>query len=167
MSAATMIIRPRLYEPVEEARRWKFVRETLGPNRGVFVEAIQRIGDGKPGDSWCMDWVSLVLWICYQGPAPLPRTGSCDVAYTVAKQSGWLVDEPEPNDIFFRVRPAGSVPDGDAHHVGIVTASFPDRIGSIAGNTSEDGKSSNGTGVFEHDLARAPSLRYARLPIAA
>lgn len=160
-------MRPRLYQPVEIARQFRFVRETLGPNRGVFVEAIQRIGDGKPGDSWCMQFVSMVLWICYQGPAPIPRTGSCDVAYAVAKNEGYVVELPAPNDIFFRVRAEGRTWDADAHHVGIVTQTYPDRIGSIAGNTSEDGLSSNGTGVFEHDLKLNPStLVFVRLPEA-
>lgn len=157
----------RVYDPVAIARQYKFVRETLGPNRGVWVEAFQRIGDGKPGDSWCMDFLSAVLWIAYQGPAPLPRTGSCDVAYTVAKQSGYIVATPQAGDVFFRIRPAGDVPDGDAHHVGLVTQTYPDRVGTIAGNTSEDGKSSNGTGVFEHDLSLDPAtMRFVRLPVA-
>lgn len=155
----------RVYDPVAIARQFLFVRETLGPNRGVFVEAIQRIGDGKPGDSWCMDFVSMVLWICYQGPAPLPRTGSCDVAFEIAKRDGYLVKTPQPNDVFFRVRNFAQV-DEDAHHVGFVTAVYPDRIGSIAGNTSEDGQSSNGTGVFEHDLPLAQSLVFVRLPLS-
>lgn len=150
----------RVYEPIAIARQFKFVRETLGPNRGVFVEAIQRIGDGKPGDSWCMDFLSLVLWICYQGPAPLPRTGSCDVAYTIAKERGYIVTEPQPNDVFFRVRPPN-----DAHHVGLITFVSPDYVGTIAGNTSEDGLSSNGTGVFEHNQKRDPSMVFVRLPL--
>lgn len=134
----------------------------------MFVEAIQRIGESKPGDSWCMSFVSMVLWIAYQGPAPLPRTAGCDVAYTVAKNLGYVVAIPAPGDVFFRVRPAGSVPDGDAHHTGFVTQTYPDRIGSIAGNTSEDGQSSNGTGVFEHDLKLNPAtLVFVRLPEAA
>lgn len=151
----------RVYEPVAIARQFRFVRETLGQNRGVFVEAIQRIGDGKPGDSWCMDFLSLVLWVCYQGPAPLPRTGSCDVAFAVARDMGYVVDVPQPNDVFFRVKSPH-----DAVHVGIVTQTYPDRVGTISGNTSEDGASNNGTGVFEPDLKLSPSLVFARLPLA-
>lgn len=154
----------RVYDPIDEARRWRFVRETLGPNRGVFVEAIQRIGDGKAGDSWCMDFASMVLWICYQGPAPLPRTGSCDVAYSVAKTNGWVTTHPVAGDVFFRVRPAVNGGE-DAHHVGFVTAVYSDRVGTIAGNTSEDGRSSNGTGVFEHDQTRDASMVFVRLPL--
>lgn len=146
----------RVYHPAEEARRWRFVRETLGPNRGVFVEALQRIGDGKPGDSWCCDFVSAVLWICYQGPPPVPRTGSCDVMWAVAKE--YEVAIPAPGDLFFRVRA-----NGDAHHVGIITDTGPLR--GIAGNTSEDGKSSNGTGVFEHPLEITPETHFVRLPL--
>ena len=150
----------RVYPPVTIARQFKFVRETLGPNRGVFVEAFQRIGDGKPGDSWCMDFASFVLWVAYQGPSPLPRTGSCDAAYQVAKQMGYLTDTPEPGDVFFRVDRS----EDHAHHVGFVTSVSADAIGTIAGNTSEDGLSANGTGVFEHDVAPSPSLAFVRLP---
>ena len=148
----------RIHDPVEIARQFKFVRETLGPNRGVFVEAFQRIGDGKPGDSWCADFVSFVLWVAYQGPGShLPRTGGSDVMWAIAKDME--TKTPQPGDVFFRVKP-----DGDAHHVGIVTAVYPDRVTGIAGNTSEDGMSSNGTGVFEHDMPYASTLRFVRLP---
>ncbi len=52
---------------------------------------------------------------------------------------------------------------GRAHHVGIVTVLDP--LTSIAGNTSEDGLSSEGTGVFEHALHVAPSrIAFVRLP---
>lgn len=146
----------RVYDPVEEARRWLFVRETLGPNRGVFVEAIQRIGNGKPGDNWCADFVSMVLWICYQGPCALPRTGSCDVMLEVARASGLLVDTPLPGDIVFSM-----LGRHDAHHVGIVTASDP--LCAIAGNTSADGTSSNGDGVYEHRINPKHKL-FARIP---
>ena len=148
-------MRSRVHDPVAIARQFAFVRETLGPNRGVWVEAFQRIGDGKPGDSWCCDFVSAVLWIAYQGPCPMPRTGSCDVAWSIAQQ--YEVSLPVAGDLFFRVRP-----DGDAHHVGIVTGTGP--ITAIAGNTSSDGQSSNGTGVFEHPLQGTPETRFVRLP---
>lgn len=160
-------MRTREYDPIDIARQYRFVRETLGPNRGVFVEAIQRITDNAPGSSWCMSFVSMVLWICYQGPAPLPRTGSCDIAYAVAKSEGHVITAPAPGDVFFRVRPSGNVWDGDAHHTGFITQTYPDRVGTIAGNTSEDGQSSNGTGVFEHDLKLHPqTLVFVRLPMS-
>lgn len=149
----------RHYEPIAIARQFKFVRETLGPNHGAWVEAFQRIGDGKRGDSWCADFLSAVLWICYQGPAPLPRTGSTRVMFDAAQP--FLVGLPQPNDVFFRVTAQGT-----PHHVGLVTRVYPDRIGTIAGNTSEDGISSDGTGVFEHDVPLSPSLTFARLPLS-
>jgi len=150
----------RVYDLVEEARRWRFVRETLGPNRGVFVEAFQRIGDGKPGDSWCADALSTWLWICYQGPAPLPRTGSCAAMYEVAKQQGYITTNPQPGDVFFRV----NRDEDHAHHVGVVCAVRENDFDGIAGNTSDDGISSDGTGVFEHAIQFSPSLTFVRLP---
>lgn len=154
-------MRQRIYDPVAIARQFRFVRETLGPNRGVFVEAFQRIGDGKPGDSWCMDFVSFVLWVAYQGPAPLPRTGSCDVAYAVARTNGWIAATPSVGDVFFRIAKDDPT---NAVHTGFVTKVYLDRIGSIAGNTSEDGLSHNGTGVFEHDLKLSATLKFVHIP---
>lgn len=150
----------RVYSPVDVARQFLFVRETLGPNRGVFVEAFQRVGDGKPGDSWCADFVSFVLWVCYQGPAPLPRTGSAAAMLAVATANGWVTTKPVAGDVFFRVDATGH-----AHHVGFVTAAAADRVGTIAGNTSEDGLSANGTGVFEHDVAPSPTLCFVHIPV--
>ena len=145
----------RVYDPVAIARQFRFIRETLGQNRGVWVEAIQRVTDNKPGDSWCASFVSTVLWVCYQGAPPIPRTASCDVMWGIAKN--YEVKIPAPGDVFFRVKP-----DGDAHHVGFVTETGP--LKGIAGNTSEDGKSSNGTGVFENLLTDDDQTRFARLP---
>lgn len=150
----------RAYDPVSIARQFRFVRE-LPQNRGQRVEAIQRWCGGVPGDSWCMYFVSMVLDLCYQGKSPIPRTGSCDVALATAKSNGWVTTTPAPGDLFFRVRP--DAPD-DAHHVGFVTQVYPDRIGSIAGNTSKDGLSSNGDGVYEHDLRLSPTLVFVRVP---
>lgn len=149
-------MRRRQYDPATIARQFRFIRETLGPNRGVWVEAIQRITDSKPGDSWCASFVSAVLWICYQGAPPIPRTASCDVMWGIAKQ--YETQVPMVGDVFFRVKA-----DGDAHHVGIVTQVGP--LTAIAGNTSEDGKSSNGTGVYEHALKVTPETRFIRLPL--
>lgn len=152
----------RTYDPIAIARQFRFVRE-IPQNKGQRVEAIQRWCGGNPGDSWCMYFVSLVLDLCYQGKSPIPRTGSCDVALDTARGFGFVTTTPAPGDLFFRVQP---LPGGalDAHHVGFVTQVYPDRIGSIAGNTSSDGQSSNGDGVYEHDLKLSPSLVYVHLP---
>lgn len=155
----------RVYDPASIAEQYSFVRETLGPNRGIFVESIQRITDNRPGDSWCMSFVSLCLWIAYQQKPPLPRTGACAVAYKVAKQSGWLTETPVRGDVFFRL----DLETDHAHHTGFVLATYPDdpaRVSAIAGNTSEDGLSSNGVGVFTHDLKRVPSLVFVHIPDA-
>lgn len=63
---------PRIYDPADIAQQYKFVRETLGPNRGVFVESIQRITDNRPGDSWLAHaLVALALLV-----SPLCVTGA-------------------------------------------------------------------------------------------
>lgn len=137
------------------ARRFAFVREFDGPNRGAWVEFFQRFCSGSPGESWCMYWLSVVLDIAYHGKSPLRRTGSCAMALAECRMKGYMVHgDPQANDLYFYVNPSGH-----AHHVGIVTATEP--LTGIAGNTSEDGLSSNGVGVFEHVVH---AKVFARLP---
>lgn len=144
------------------ARHLLFVRETEGPNRGAWVSFFQRFTGGQEGDSWCADFVSVVLDIAYRGQSPLPKTGSTFTMLSEARGRGWIVPTPRPDDLYFFVNNAG-VP----HHVGIVTAAVPltGPLMGIAGNTSEDGQSSNGTGVFEHAIDVLPSkIVFIRLP---
>jgi hypothetical protein len=146
---------------IEIARWFRFVREIGGPNDGRWVRMIQKLTGNKPPDSWCASFVSLVVGIAYQGKPPLPYSASCDVLLTAARAQGLVVNTPASGDLFFYVHP----PD-DAHHVGIVTYVSSDKkaVNGIAGNTSRDGTSSNGDGVYEHavDLSQYPV--YVRLP---
>lgn len=145
------------------ARQFLFVRE-LSDNRGQRVEAIQRWSGGKPGDSWCAYFVSLCLDIRDQGKCPLERTGSCDVILQAARTNKWVTALPIPGDLYLCVRNGN-----DAYHVGIVT----DMTGhgsfvGISGNTSADGKSSNGDRVAERPLLIDPAKHvFVRIPRAA
>jgi hypothetical protein len=142
------------YSPIAVVRMFAFVREA-GQNLGQRVEAIQKWCGGKAGDSYCCYLVTLVLDICFQGNSPIPREGSCQVVYDLCKQKGWLTDKPSVGDLFFYVDE-----NGHAHHIGFVTAIAP--LEGIAGNTSPDGKSSNGTGVFEHGIVATHFAHYPR-----
>lgn len=142
---------------VAVARRLKFIRETRGANRGAWVEWLQRFTGGSPGDPWCADLVSVVLDIAYFGRSPLEATGSTVLLLKVATAKGWRVDTPEVEDLYFFVRENGT-----PHHVGIVTGVDP--LVGIAGNTSPDGLSDNGTGVFEHAIVYGPQTVFVRLP---
>ncbi|MES2341710.1 MAG: hypothetical protein V4597_08530 [Pseudomonadota bacterium] len=134
---------------VAVARRLAFVRETEGPNRGAWVSMLQRFAGGREGDSWCADFVSFVLDVAHHGQPPVGRTGSCQALLTAGRALGAEVTDPAPEDLFLLVNEAGH-----AHHCGIVTAASP--LAGIAGNTSPDGLSDNGTGVFEHPITAAP-----------
>jgi len=140
------------------ARNFGFITETDGPNRGPFVSMLQRFCYGQDGDSWCADFVSFVLDLAYHGKPPLRRTGSSQLMLSEARTKGFIVPAPLVDGLFFYVTPVGV-----AHHVGIVTAIAP--LTGIAGNTSEDGKSDNGTGVFEHAIGGGvtPPI-FVRLP---
>jgi hypothetical protein len=145
------------YDAIEVARQLLFVREA-GENRGLRVEAIQHYSRGQFGDSWCCEFATMVLDICYQGDAPIPRMGACEDVHQLAIKQGWIVTDPAPGDLFLYVTDAGH-----AHHIGFVTQATP--LTGIAGNTSEDGVSSNGDGVHEHALNVAPNhIVFVRLP---
>lgn len=130
------------------ARLFLFVREA-GPNSGQRVNAIQVWGGGTVGQSWCCYFATMVLDLAFQGTAPVPRLGACQAVYELAQQKGWLTDAPAPGDLFLRVA------DGHAHHIGFVTRHDGATVGTISGNTSADGKSSNGDRVAERDLTPA------------
>lgn len=64
--------------------------------------------------------------------------------------------EPVPGDLFIYVNSVNH-----AHHIGIYTGDGQ----GIAGNTSEDGTSSNGTVVAEHGLTTNPArIKYVHYP---
>lgn len=138
------------------ARHLNFIRETNGPNAGAWVNCLQRFTGGISGDSWCADFVSFVLDVAYYGTRMLPRTGSTGRLLDAAKAKGWLVAAPAVDDLYFFINA-----DGRPHHVGVITCVDP--LTGIAGNTSEDGRSSNGTGVFEHAIPHTGIL-FVRVP---
>lgn len=146
------------YSPTDVARMFRFVREA-GANIGQRVEAIQKWCGGQAGESYCCYFATLVLDICFQGDSPIPREGSCQAVYDLCEKNGWITEFPMKDDLFFYINDAGHV-----HHIGIVTNAMPvaSILTGIAGNTSEDGKSSNGTGVFEHGISAKKFAHYPR-----
>jgi hypothetical protein len=137
---------------VEIARLYDYVREIEGEqNAGQRVEAIQKWGGGEKGQSWCAYMATKWVDMYFKGHAPIPRTGSCDEILNLARANGWLSERPHVGDLYLFLKSPT-----DAHHVGLVSDVTANGFRGIAGNTSEDGKSSNGTGVFEHDFALHP-----------
>ncbi len=128
------------------ARRFNFVRETEGPNRGYWVEFFLHFTDNTAGESWCAAFVSLVNHIATKGQMTVARTGSTITMLAHARAQQRVVAKPAVDDLVFSVRA-----DGTPHHVGIVTSVTP--LTAIAGNTSVDGTSSNGDGVYEHPIS--------------
>jgi hypothetical protein len=137
------------------ARQFAYVREaqTVGQNRGLRVEGIQKWADGQAGDSWCAEFVWFVLDVAFQGKCPIPRTGSCQAILDFATQHLKVTSQPQVGDLFLYVDQ-----NNHAHHIGIVTSTTP--LIGIAGNTSPDGRSSNGDGVYEHAIAARIFVRY-------
>ena len=138
------------------ARHFLFVRETEGPNHGAWVEFFQRFCHVAPGDSWCADVLCVILDIAYHGRSPLPRSGSTILLLAAAVRAGSVITTPAVDDLFFYVNGSGT-----PHHVGIVTGIAP--LTGSAGNTSVDGTSDNGTGMYEHAISSARTV-FVRLP---
>lgn len=148
---------------IELARKFHYVRETKEQNSGARVEAIQRWGGGKKGDSWCAFWATMVLDLFFEGESPIPRTGSCDDILKIARENNWLSDIPHVGDLYLYLNS-----ETDAHHVGIVTDVNAAGYIGISGNTSEDGLSSNGDRVAERQLHLKPGKTvFVRYPRAA
>jgi hypothetical protein len=120
---------------------------------------LQRMCGGTPGDSWCAYFVCFVLAVVFGGytKSPIVKSGRCQDIYEQAKKEGWVRDSGNPGDLFLYVDEHDH-----AHHIGIVTERWNHAYDGIAGNTSEDGKSSNGTGVFEHPVSPRVFIRYPR-----
>jgi hypothetical protein len=140
------------------ARLFLYVREAATPNTGLRVEAIQKWGGGSRGDSWCCWFVTMVLDIAFAGKSPILRHGACQYVYDVAKKNGWLESQGMKGDIALFLNS-----EGRAHHIAICTEdSYKGRCMAIAGNTSPDGTSNNGTGVFEHYTFPSVYVAYPR-----
>lgn len=142
------------YSPTDIARQFLFVRES-SPNSGNRVEAIQKWGGGLKGQSWCCWFATMVLDICFEGNSPIPRLGAVQDVYNLAKKNNWLVATPQKDDIFIYVNNADH-----AHHIGFIT----DAPNGIAGNTSQDGTSSNGDRVAEHSISLGGHTKFIRFP---
>ncbi len=140
------------------ARHFHIVRETEGPNQGYFVDYFLRFTGNTEGESWCASFVSKVNDIATKGRMTVTRTASTIVMLADLRVKGRIVTNPQVDDLYFFVHD-----DGTAHHVGIVTGLAP--LTGIAGNTSADGLSSNGDGVWEHQILVPPhNVVFARLP---
>ncbi len=148
-------------DPVIAFKFFRYLRETTN-NHGRRVEAVRHWGLGSvtSADSWC-DFmaVGFVLDFVFAGESPFPRTeeinGSTDAAMKYGQAQGWEVplDEASAGDLIFSVHPTSDPEPGKAHHVAMLED--PQTFQTIAGNTSEDGVSSNGDRVAEHVVSKA------------
>lgn len=150
-----------------------WVKETGGANRGRWVEAFQRIGNGQKGDAWCAHFVTAICDMAYTGRSPLPPTGSCDVMLAAARKVGTELTaprRPHRGDLFFVMRQIGPSTwhDTDAIHVGVVTGASRGsdgvaRVATIEGNTNTGGgREGWGCLARTRDVTRA--LVFIRLP---
>jgi hypothetical protein len=157
-------------DPVIAFKFFRYLRETAN-NHGRRVEAVRHwgLGDVASSDSWC-DFmaVGFILDFVFAGESPFPRTeeinGSTDAAMKYGQAQGWEVplDRAMRGDLIFSIHPPDAPEPGKAHHVAMLED--PDTFQVIAGNTSEDGISSNGDRVAEHVVSKANkvAIQYPR-----
>jgi hypothetical protein len=88
-------------------------------------------------------------------PSSACRTSSSSTSWR--STHGWVAPLPIVGDLVISIDPTN----GKGHHIGICTETNP--FTTIAGNTSEDGKSREGTGVFEHEMTMRNKV-FVRLP---
>jgi hypothetical protein len=153
----------RKYDPLDEARRFLYVREVAG-NHGQRINGLQAWCGGEDGDSYCAEGATFVLDICYQGHSPVPRLRAVQDIYDLCERNGWLTTMPVPGDLYLRL--------GDHHHVGFVTrfAFGQGEFGGISFNTSPPTipgvpESSDGDGCYEHDhIMQTADISFAHIP---
>lgn len=131
---------------IDIARCFKGVREA-GENKGLRVEAIQHYSGGQEGDSWCAEMVWMWMDLSSNQNPIFDRVQSCEVIHQWGIKNNRTSNEPNPGNLVLSINPNTNL----AHHVGLITSINP--LMSIAGNTSEDGISSNGDGVYEHIIS--------------
>jgi len=145
---------PKWFSVTDIAQLFLYVRE-VGDNSGLRVRGIQTWGGGMEHDSWCCWFATMILDIYFQGNAPIPRLGSCQAVYELAKAKGWITEVPTDGDLVLLIND-----EGHAHHIGIYIE--PEKY--ISGNTNDDG-SSNGYGVFINPIpANRKHVVFVRYP---
>lgn len=125
-------------------------------NTGLRVEAIQHWSGGATDDSWCAEMVWMWMDLACAGQAPVERFQSCEAFRQIAARRGWIVGTPHVGDLALSINAEGL-----AHHIALVTGTGP--LTAIAGNTSPDGSSPNGNGVFEHEISWVGKI-FVRIP---
>lgn len=145
-------------------------------NTGSRVEAIQKWGGGEKGQSWCAWALTMAIdmfWCGYLGKSendvPIKRLGACDDILSVCMANGWMKSRPADDGVyiyfFLRNPNGGTAMEKDAHHIGLVTKAEKTQFMGASGNTSKDGKSSNGDGWYERYLPYDSRTVFARIPL--
>lgn len=140
---------------VDLARKFHYLRES-GQNQGLRVNAIQIWSGGQPGDSWCVEFIWFLFDIFYEGRCVFPRMQNVHAFLQLATRNGWVVQVPVPGDLCISVDETGH-----GHHIAIVTETAP--LTTFAGNTSADGRSSNGDRAAEHEVSLTNKV-FVRVP---
>lgn len=132
--AEQIVASARAYEGVEE--------EPIGSNSGPLIDHWLAFVGAKPGDAWCSAFACAVVHESrvLLGMHPLTFRVSAGALSLLSKNQTLVTTDPQSGDLIVWDHGQGK------GHVSIKTG--PDT--HIAGNTSPDGKSRQGYGVFEH-----------------
>jgi hypothetical protein len=147
---------------VATARKYLYVRETAGPNMdggGPIDKWLAAVGCA-PGASWCA--AAACGWV-HETAQGLNVTvnwhNSASALALISRNPSFVVKDPTPGAFIVWDHGHG------LGHIALLTDvvsvnGVPGGLMAIAGNTSPDGKSREGTGVFEHDVTY-PDARIA------
>ena len=132
--AEQIVASARSYAGVEEDPR--------GSNRGPLIDHWNAFCGASQGDPWCAAFVCAVVHEArvFMRMQPLTLLVSASAMGLLKRNAALVVDSPMPGDLVVFDHGGGK------GHVAIVTGPGT----SIAGNTSPDGTSREGYGVFEH-----------------
>lgn len=128
---------------VKTARTYiNVVEDPLGSNSGPLIDDWLAFVGGIPGDPWCAAFSCVVVHEArmLEKMPPLEFRRSSGALLLLIINDALKTDDPQPGDLIIWDHGGGR------GHVSIKTGD----VSHIAGNTSPDGKSRNGTGVYEH-----------------
>ncbi len=134
------------------------VREKGGANRGPEIDRMNLACGSYLGAPWCATSMSEIGQRSLASVYMPPRTAACDVLLMWARRRRVLHTTPKPGDLFLVIN---AKDEDDATHVGVVETVSPQGIGTLEGNTNNDG-SRDGWGFLARFRPLSKRLVYVR-----
>ncbi len=133
----------------------KVIEVPKDSNRGLWVEAFQRVAGCNPGDPWCASFVAACNH--YAGRIKLPP-GAAAVRFWASSPKLERVSKPRRGDMFYWLQRDGR------GHIGFVVKIHVGYVETIEGNTQPTiaGDQREGGGCYRRRRLRTPNLKFLR-----